>query len=234
MGMESKTGGGSSYEVTKLNRELDTLKKEKAEVVKKHEQLEEEYVVLKAKLTMEKDDMSSGYGNMKDDYNTIKGELMALRQTYNSKSDEWIKDKLDLEKQISDLENSIKTSAGNGWDAERNRFKPILEDRDSQITNLKIECDVARSQHATSKKETEDLKAKLQDYEKMSKYGRSVAGSTSNSDSNDQVEDLKKQLAAAEKDNKSAANNIKMKYDKIAIMTEEIHALKSQSSKYRR
>merc|ERR1712025_568816 len=42
--MESKTGGGSSYEVTKLNRELDTLKKEKAEVVKKHEQLEEEYV----------------------------------------------------------------------------------------------------------------------------------------------------------------------------------------------
>merc|ERR1712098_989802 len=104
----------------------------------------------------------------------------------------------DLEKQVKDLENAIKNSAGNGWDAERNRFKSILEDRDSQITNLKIECDVARSQHATSKKETEDLKAKLQDYEKMSKYGRSVAGSTSNSDSNDQVEDLKKQLAAAE------------------------------------
>merc|ERR1719389_1564407 len=69
----------------------------------------------------------------------------------------------------------------------------------------------------------------------MSKYGRSVAGTTSSSDSNDQVDDLKKQLAAAEKENKSAANNIKMKYDsKIAIMTEEVHALKSQSSKYRR
>merc|ERR1719420_2069518 len=233
--MESKTGTGEQYETSKLNREVEALKKEKAEVVKKHEQLEEEYVVLKAKLTMEKDDMSSGYGNMKDDYNTIKGELMALRQTYNTKSDEWIKDKLDLEKQISDLENSIKTSAGNGWDAERNRFKSILDDRDSQITNLKIECDVARSQHAQAKKEQEDLKQKLQDYEKMSKYGRSVAGSNSSSASNDEVEDLKKQLAAAEKDSKSTANNIKMKYDsKIAIMTEEIHALKSQSSKYRR
>merc|ERR1719420_2399568 len=233
--MESKTGTGEQYETSKLNREVEALKKEKAEVVKKHEQLEEEYVVLKAKLTMEKDDMSSGYGNMKDDYNTIKGELMALRQTYNTKSDEWIKDKLDLEKQISDLENSIKTSAGNGWDAERNRFKSILDDRDSQITNLKIECDVARSQHAQAKKEQEDLKQKLQDYEKMSKYGRSVAGTNSSSASNDEVEDLKKQLAAAEKDSKSTANNIKMKYDsKIAIMTEEIHALKSQSSKYRR
>merc|ERR1719420_1482728 len=233
--MESKTGTGEQYETSKLNREVEALKKEKAEVVKKHEQLEEEYVVLKAKLTMEKDDMSSGYGNMKDDYNTIKGELMALRQTYNTKSDEWIKDKLDLEKQISDLENSIKTSAGNGWDAERNRFKSILDDRDSQITNLKIECDVARSQHTQAKKESEDMKQKLQDYEKMNRYGRSAAGSNSNSDSTQQVDDLKKELTTMEKENKSALNNVKMKYDsKIAIMTEEVHALKSQASKYRR
>jgi len=235
--LENKKGSGTGeqYETSKLNREVEALKKEKAEVVKKHEQLEEEYVVLKAKLTMEKDDMSSGYGNMKDDYNTIKGELIALRQTYNTKSDEWIKDKLDLEKQISDLENSIKTSAGNGWDAERNRFKSILDDRDSQITNLKIECDVARSQHTQAKKESEDMKQKLQDYEKMNRYGRSAAGSNSNSDSTQQVDDLKKELTTMEKENKSALNNVKMKYDsKIAIMTEEVHALKSQASKYRR
>eukprot|EP00092_Neocalanus_flemingeri_P038095 GFUD01041465.1.p1 GENE.GFUD01041465.1~~GFUD01041465.1.p1 ORF type:complete len:1997 (+),score=598.99 GFUD01041465.1:524-6514(+) len=231
----SKSNGGSSWEVTKLNKEIDTLKTEKSEVLKKHEQLEEEYVILKAKLTMEKDDMSSGYGNMKDDYNTIKGELMALRTTYNSKSDDWIKDKLDLEKQISDLENSIKTSAGNGWDAERNRFKSILEDRDSQITNLKIESDVARSQHTQAKKENEDMKQKLQDYEKMNRYGKSAAGSNSSTDSTAQVDELKKQLAVEQKENKSGLNNIKMKSDsKIAIMTEEIHALKSQSSKYRR
>merc|ERR1712227_917518 len=224
--------GCSSWEITKLNNELTSLKKEKSDLQKKHENLEEEFVVLKAKSTMEKDEMSSG---IQDDYHTIKGELVALRQTYNDKSDEWIKQKLDLEKQVKDLENAIKNSAGNGWDAERNRFKSILDDRDSQITNLKIECDVARSQHAQAKKEQEDLKQKLQDYEKMSKYGRSVAGSNSSSASNEEVEDLKKQLAAAEKDSKSTANNIKMKYDsKIAIMTEEIHALKSQSSKYRR
>merc|ERR1712083_418373 len=49
------------------------------------------------------------------------------------------------------------------------------------------------------------------------------------------VEDLKKEVASLQKENKSSINNVKMKYDsKIAIMTEEIHALKSQSSKYRR
>merc|ERR1712112_200863 len=66
------------------------------------------------------------------------------------------------------------------------------------------------------------------------KYGKS-AGSNSSDDSNSQIEDLKKEVASLQKENKSSINNVKMKYDsKIAIMTEEIHALKSQSSKYRR
>merc|ERR1712130_804792 len=226
--------GSSSTETWGLKRELETANKEKKELTKKRSDLEEELVVLKAKLTSEKNDMSAGYGNMKDDYNTIKSELSALRATYNTKSDEWIKEKLALEQQVSDMENAIKSSAGNGWDAERNRFKSIIEDRDSQITNLKIEYDVSKSQLATARKETEDVKQKLQDYEKMNRYGKSATSSASSQDKGE-VDDLKKQLASEQKERKSDLNNTKMKYDsKIAIMTEEIHALKSQSSKYRR
>merc|ERR1712130_49347 len=226
--------GSSSTETWGLKRELETANKEKKDLAKKRSDLEEELVVLKAKLTSEKNDMSSGYGNMKDDYNTIKSELSALRATYNTKSDEWIKEKLNLEQQVSDMENAIKSSAGNGWDAERNRFKSIIEDRDSQITNLKIEYDVSKSQLATARKETEDVKQKLQDYEKMNRYGKSATSSASSQDKGE-VDDLKKQLASEQKERKSDLNNTKMKYDsKIAIMTEEIHALKSQSSKYRR
>merc|ERR1711990_983167 len=77
-------------------------------------------------------------------------------------------------------------------------------------------------------------KQKLQDYEKMNRYGKSAASTTSSQDKGE-VDDLKKQLANEQKERKSDVNNTKMKYDsKIAIMTEEIHALKSQSSKYRR
>lgn len=226
--------GGNSSDISELRDNIETLTSEKLDIIQKHEALEEEYVVLKAKLTMEKDDISSGYGSIKDDYSTIKGELMALRQTYNSKSDEWIKEKLDLEKQVSELESTIKKSAGSGWDVERNRFKSILEDRDGQITNLKIECDVARSQYSSCRKENDDMKQKLQDYEKMNRYGKSASDSSPSSDRKE-VEEIKKQLSNEQKERKSDLNNTKMKYDsKIAIMTEEIHALKSQSSKYRR
>merc|ERR1719431_824697 len=66
------------------------------------------------------------------------------------------------------------------------------------------------------------------------RYGKSAANTTSSQDKGE-AEDLRKQLAAEQKERKSDVNNTKMKYDsKIAIMTEEIHALKSQSSKYRR
>merc|ERR1712037_615127 len=115
-----------------------------------------------------------------------------------------IKEKLDLERQVSDMENAIKSSAGNGWDAERNRFKSIIEDRDNQITNLKIEYDVSKSQLATARKESEDVKQKLQDYEKMNRYGKSAASTTSSQDKGE-VDDLKKQLASEQKERTRSA-----------------------------
>ena len=222
---EKSSKGGSSLDAGKLKKEVEKLTKEKQDITAIHEQLEEDYVILKAKISTDKD----------DDFTTLQGELSTLRHTYNNKSDEWIKEKLDLEKKIKDLEQSIRSSAGNGWDAERNRFKSILDDRDSQITSLKIECDVARSQHSSVKKELEDVKQKLADYEKMNRYGKSATDSNSSSDASSQIEDLKKQLSSEQKERKSDLNNTKMKYDsKIAIMSEEVHALKSQASKYRR
>ena len=83
--------------------------------------------------------MKAEYNTMKNDYDTIKNELAMLRKTYNTKSDDWIKDKLDLQQRMRDLEESLSSSAGEGWEAERDRYKNIIEDRDSQITQLKIE-----------------------------------------------------------------------------------------------
>ncbi len=73
--------------------------------------------------------------------------IIVLSQTYNQKADDWIKEKLEMQNKVRELEDSIRRSAGDqGWDLERERFKHILDDRDNQITQLKIEGDVARSQ----------------------------------------------------------------------------------------
>merc|ERR1711974_76804 len=49
------------------------------------------------------------------------------------------------------------------------------------------------------------------------------------------LESVKKQLSVSERDHKAEVNTIKMKCDsKVALMGEEVSALKAQSAKYRR
>lgn len=86
------------------------------------------------------------------------------------------------------------------------------------------------------RKECDDLKLKLFDYEKMSKFQKVISDETSvAADLEVKVEELRKQLNAEQRERKSEVNNVKMKYDsRVAIMNEEIVSLKSQCSKYRR
>merc|ERR1712226_1059554 len=225
---------GRSNSSAEVEKEL--IKQELEDTIAKHELLEENYVVGKAKLTMERDEMKTEFDKMKSDYGTIKSELATLRKTYNTKSDDWIKEKLNLQQRMKDLDDSLTSSAGEGWESERDRFKNIIEDRDSQITQLKIEGDVAHSQVSSQRKDIEELKLKLQDYEKMNKFQKVVSSDDKSASSDKQkLEELKKQLATEQKERKTETNNLKMKADsKTALMNEEIMSLKSQVSKYKR
>merc|ERR1712223_381312 len=231
----STTSWGRSNSSAEVEKEL--VKQELEDTIAKHELLEENYVVEKAKLTMERDEMKTEYDKMKGDYGTIKSELATLRKTYNNKNDEWIKEKLNLQQRMKDLDDSLTSSTGGeDWGSERDRFKNIIEDRDNQITQLKIEGDVAQSQVSTQKKDIEELQLKLRDYEKMNKFQKVVSSDDNSSSSDKQkLDDLKKQLATEQKERKTETNNLKMKYDsKTALMNEELMSLKSQVSKYKR
>ena len=61
------------------------------------------------------------------DYGTIKNELATLRRTYSTKSDAWIKEKLDFQQRLNDLGDSLRSSAGEGWESERERQDLLLK-----------------------------------------------------------------------------------------------------------
>ncbi|TRY80838.1 hypothetical protein TCAL_04328 [Tigriopus californicus] len=207
-----------------------------SDLVQKFELMEEAYVIEKANLQSALEAEQATLAQIKQDHAVVQQELSALRHTYNTKADDWIKEKLDIQRRVRELEDSIRSSAGGGWDLERERFKQIIEDRDNQITQLKIEGDVARSQSSSLRKEADDLKFKLQDYEKMSKFQKAVSSDSDVvTELKSQLDSVKKELTKEQKDKKAEANMIRMKYDsKIALLSEEISVLKAQSSKYRR
>jgi len=248
----STVGTGSSTlqtENDKLKKEIEDLKKNKPtssvaankevkelkELIAKHENSEEQLVIAKARLTTDKEELEYNFNSLQHDFDQINGELSTLRQTYNNKADEWVKEKLDLKHRMKDLQDSLMSSAGEGWEVERDRFKQIIDDRDSQITQLKIEGDVGRSQLATSKKDCEELKLKLYDYEKMSKFQKAASSDGKEKELEGKLNEAKKALSKTEREHTSELNNVKIKYDgKVAVMSEEIASLKAQSSKYRR
>ena len=95
---------------------------------------------------------------------------------------------------------------------------------------------MAQSQVSTTRKEIDELKLKLQDYEKMNKFQKVLSSDDKqNGELQGKLDDLKKQLSSEQRERKSEVNTLKMKYDsKTALMGEEILSLKAQSAKYRR
>ena len=116
---------------------------------------------------------------------------------------------------------------------ERERFKQIIEDRDAQITQLKIEGDVARSQASALRKDVDDLKVKLIDYEKMSKFQKVVStDSEAVSNLESKVGDLKKQLKEAEKEKKTDMNMQKMTFDSKVSLCLHFYMLRSHAGQW--
>lgn len=108
--------------ILELEAELEKEKKEYDELTGKYEILEEEHVVTKAKLTIEKE-KAQGYilffSNIDNKYELIfyfycrevmqlqretsnlSTELKSLQDTYNTKTDAWIKEKMEMQVYLS-------------------------------------------------------------------------------------------------------------------------------------
>lgn len=83
--------------ISELEAELAAEKQEYEDLTVKYELLEEEHVVTKAQLVMEKEHIQSQVAMGKREIENLEMELKTLRDTYNSKQDQWIKEKLDLQ-----------------------------------------------------------------------------------------------------------------------------------------
>lgn len=141
----------------------------------KYEVLEEEHVVTKAQLVMEKEAINSQLKTTKEELSSIEIELRSLRDTYNNKNDTWIKEKLTLEDQVKDLKKKV--NAGFPSDSlliERARLKSSIEDKTNELDQIKREGAVLEDQIKYLRKENEDLKQKLDDFDKVSKVQRNM------------------------------------------------------------
>lgn len=102
-------------------------------------------------------------------------ELRTLRDTYNLHQDKWTREKIQFEEKLKEA-NRV---SFNGSESNRQRLKALLEEKQSEFEQIKKEYDVIHDQMEFMRRENDDLKKKLDDYEKVNKIQRTISADSS-------------------------------------------------------
>ncbi|XP_066255061.1 putative leucine-rich repeat-containing protein DDB_G0290503 isoform X1 [Euwallacea similis] len=210
----------------------DTIVKERQkydDLSAKYEILEEEHVVVKAKLVMQIETLENQLTNLKKDYDQLEQELKALRETYKKKSDAWTKEKLDLEQKLRDIANLRL----NEDDIDKQRLKALFEEKQSELDQIKKEYDLIHDQMEYMRKENDELNRKLNDYEKVNKVQRNISADSTAMEK--ELKHLRIKLHNAEKTKKTEIGECKMRYEnQLNLVNQEMQSLQNQVMRFKR
>ncbi|XP_061385732.1 centromere-associated protein E isoform X1 [Danaus plexippus] len=216
--------------VKKLEHSLAVEKAEYEELTGKYELLEEEHVVTKARLTVEKEKAQSDLLLVQKELNTKLAEYKSIQENYESESEAWNKEKAELQKEISSLQDRL---CGGGWEVERARLSARLEQLERELRGVKDSNDVLSHHHDLAKKELEEARRKLEDYEKISKVQRTLTAD--NAELERELAALNNRLEQADKARKNEVAETKARYDsQMNSLRDEMKSLHNQVSRFRR
>nr|XP_018902626.1 PREDICTED: centromere protein F-like isoform X2 [Bemisia tabaci] len=221
-------------QLEKVEQSLTEERKNYEELTAKYEQLEQEHVATKSQFVMEKETLLSRLAVNEQEARSLESELRALRETYNKKQDEWIKEKLEIQERVKALErNQEKATDSDILQIQLNTLNATLNEKLSEIDQLQRENSMKLNQLENVKKENEELKKKLEDYVKVSKVQRSMSADSSALDR--ELREVKNRLYMEERARKSDLSALKLRYDsRIQIIMEELKNAQGQVSRFKR
>ncbi|XP_064292604.1 uncharacterized protein LOC128679771 isoform X4 [Plodia interpunctella] len=216
--------------VKKLEHSLAVEKAEYDELTGKYELLEEEHVVTKARLTVEKEQAQGELMHVQKELNTALANIKSIQDNYSTQSAAWQKEKADMQNEISTLQERL---CGGGWEVERARLNTRLEKSERELKTTNDQLDVLTHHHDQVKKELEEARQKLEDYEKVSKIQRNLTAD--NVELERELSALNNRLEQAEKARKAELLDTKMRYEgQMNTMRDELKSLHNQVSRFKR
>lgn len=141
--------------------------KKSSTLTAQYELLEEEYVLFKAKLTTEKEKLES-------DIKALKSRVKDDDTVYKQEKEDLTKRVKDLQKKLTEAEHSSGKIATAANDLEKNRLKAKLEEKESEFNKLKQNHEMVVDQLSIMKKEFEESRRKLDDFERVNKAQRTL------------------------------------------------------------
>ncbi|KAI8438335.1 hypothetical protein MSG28_010901 [Choristoneura fumiferana] len=238
--LEQSSGAGAKriadlkqeYEETvkKLEHSLAVEKAEYEELTGKYEMLEEEHVVTKARLTVEKEQAQGELIHVQKELSSTLAELKTIQDNYEKQSSTWNNERSEMQSEISSLQDRL---CGGGWEVEKARLQARLDQRERELKVALENREVLIHQQDITKKELEEAKQNLEDYERVSKIQRNLT--VENAALEQELSALQTRLEQAEKARRSEITDTKMRYDgQMNTMRDELKSLQNQVSRFKR
>ncbi|XP_008487127.1 intracellular protein transport protein USO1-like, partial [Diaphorina citri] len=221
-------------EIKKLEDTLVQERQEYEDLTNRYDILEGEHVDIKASLVKEKENNHGRLQQTQKELREATAELKTLRETYNSKQDAWIKEKLQMQEYLKSYEEKLLGSKETEtWMMEVKKFENIIDEKSSELETLRKESHELLELNELMRKETEELRKKLEDYEKVSKAQNTMKVDTSAIER--ELRETKTRLEGEEKARKSDVAAVKMRYDKRATaLSDELKAIQGQVLRFKR
>ncbi|XP_050432540.1 myosin-6 isoform X2 [Adelges cooleyi] len=216
--------------IKKLENELTTESKNYKDLLSKHGVLQKELMDVKSKWVAEKDKLRSQMEIKKKDITRIELELKKLNDTFTSSKDSWNIEKINLQHKIKEMELSHSTDE---WKKEKEIMKRHLEENVKEINALNKQCSHYTEQIEKLRKENENLRRNLDDFEKVVQVQHHMSKETELLENN--LKEMKLKLYREEQARKIEISALKVRYDnRIAVLSEEIKNSQFQTLRFKR
>lgn len=214
---------------SKLSAELQENESKLKDITVKYEELENEYSTLVTKLTTEKDSLNSELQTIKQRYNNLVSEKKEFQEKYDRERAKWIAEK-------ASLQRKVRESSGNGSesnDLDKMRFNSLIGEKQSELDKYKKENESLTYQIDYMKKESDELKKKLDDYTRVNKIQRNMSADSTAMEK--EIRDLKNRLSNVERTKKADILKCKMNYEEqLATVSNEMKMLQGQIIRFKK
>ncbi|XP_045482166.1 early endosome antigen 1-like isoform X2 [Harmonia axyridis] len=219
-------------ELTEVNNKLTTNLKETEtkfkDLIAKHEDLEEEFSLTRAKMDVEKETMNSELQTIKQRLNNMISEKRELEEEFEKDKNKWFTEKKKLQENCK----SVGTN-GESNDLDKKRFNSLIAEKQSELDKYKKENESLSYQIDYMKRESDEIKRKLDDYEKVNKVQRNISADTSVMDK--EIREMKKKVEMIEKAKKAEVLKCKMGFEEqLATVNNELKLLHSQTIRFKK
>lgn len=232
--LKSKANDAPSKKMQELREQTDLLEsklnteiKKYKELSYKYELLEEDKAVQKVNLTAEKENIETEIRSLRAKYLDAQANETKLKR----ENDDLQKRYLELQKAMNS--RSAKDAQYHAIEIEKNRLKNNLEEREIDYQKKCRENEMNMDLAAQVKREADDLRRKLDDFERINKVQRTM--NDHNNSLEKEVQDLKARLQSGEMQCKADVAATRLRYEQQANhLQAELASVQRQCERFKR